>query len=151
MKIGYDLGNTITSKTLLFPHIIEGAFEVIRKLSPIFEESYIISRVNSAQRDRALNWFETTDFFNQTLIKEENVYFCFDRRDKTHFVKSLEIDYFIDDRPEVLSFMGENVTKILFNPNKEDLEKYRERLNNYYIVKNWAEVEELLVIHFQNN
>ncbi len=145
--IAFDLGGVFSNKHLPPPYIIENSFEVAAKLVKKFDDVYIVSRVNSEQRERALKWFVTTDFFNQTGIKESNVYFCFDRRDKALFVKALNINVFIDDRPDVLMEMKENEKKILFNPSEKDYKDYRDVIfdQNMIVVKNWLEVEKVLL------
>lgn len=142
-NLGIDLGNVVTSKNLPPPRIIENSFEVIKKLTKKFDKIYIISRVNSAQKERAEKWFKEVDFFNQTNIKEENVYFCFERKDKSIFVRGLNINVFIDDRPEVMYYLPKETLKILFNPDMEN--EYINKLENYKIVKNWKEIEEILL------
>ena len=72
-NLGIDLGNVIVgkrqegSKPFDVPPI-DGAFEVISKLVKLFDDTYIVSRVNSEQRERALVWLETHDFYNKTGI-----------------------------------------------------------------------------------
>lgn len=138
-NLGIDLGNTIKGPTKEeYNEPFPNALEVIRKLNPLFNNIYIISRVNSEQRERALKWFESIDFFNRTLIKPDNVYFCFDRRDKAVFVRGLNIDCFIDDRPDVMRYLPRQTHKILFRPNK-DLQ-YLNILCNFIIMNDWLAV-----------
>lgn len=128
---------------------VENCFEIITKLVKKFNNVYIVSRVTSEQRERAIIWLEERDFYNITGIKKENVYFCFDRRDKSIFQKGLDINVFIDDRPDCLIPMENNVIKILFNPWKGDLEKYLDEINNMKnltIVQNWKQIGELFKI-----
>ena len=146
-SIGYDLGRTIVNRDKGREQF-DGCFDVIKRLTKVFHHSYIISRVNSEQRKSALEWFKDVDFYNQTGINSNNIYFCFERRDKSVFVEGLRINVFIDDRPDVLIPMKDHVTKILFNPYPADLEKERfnlQKVKNLYIVKNWGEVEEILI------
>lgn len=147
MNIGYDLGRTIKGPTKNdYNKAFPDALEVIAKLSKRYSNSYIISRVNSEQRERAIKWLIDEDFYNKTGIKQENVYFCFDRRDKHLFVKALDINVFIDDRYDVLEPMGDKVTKLLFNPNEIDLNKfYNTKLENFLLVMNWKQIETMLI------
>lgn len=146
MTIGIDLGNTVTSKLLPFPHIIDGAFPVIKKLVNKFDETYIISRVNDQQRLRALKWIEETNFCAETGIKKENIYFCFERRDKAHFAKSLNINVFIDDRLDVLRYMEYYVLKIAFNSKDyQFLPELKPPNLNLVFCENWLDVEKVLL------
>ncbi len=144
-NLGIDLGRTLKQGADAAHAPFPLAFETVKKFHSIFDNIYIVSRVNPEQRERALKWFETVDFFNLTGIKPENVYFCFDRRDKHLFAKGLDITCFIDDRPDCLIPMGKEVLKILFNPFAMDLAKEKdklEKLKNLHIVKNWGEIAE---------
>lgn len=134
-NLGIDIGNVLRTIEI---DILPNAFEVIERLQYKFNNIYIISRVNDSQRERALRWFETSDIFNRTGIIKENVYFCFDRRDKAVFVRGLNIDYFIDDRADVLRHLPNKVIKILFNPTK-DLDMIG-NLNNCIILNTWEEI-----------
>lgn len=146
MNIGYDLGRTIKGPTKeQYNDEMPGAFDVISKLTKKFNNSYIVSRVNSEQRERAINWLNNKNFYNITGIPENNIYYCFDRRDKALFIKALDIRVFIDDRPNVLSPMGDDVLKILFNPYAGDLEEYKDEImtmKNLIIINNWKQIGE---------
>jgi len=146
MNLAIDLGRTIISREnnhAPFPD----AFRVVNELVRLFHNTYIISRVNSEQKNRAEIWLEDNDFYNITGIPKDNVYYCFDRRDKAVIARGLRINVIIDDRPDVLIPMDESVKKILFNPYQGDLDKHGAKLKeikNLIIVKNWREIEELL-------
>jgi len=149
---GLDLGNCIVGRRQKnegsFESMpIDGMFDILPKLVKRFSNTYIISRVNSEQRERSLLWLEKYDFFNRTGIDKNNLYYCFERRDKALFVKALNIRIFIDDRPNVLTPMGDDVRKILFNPTESDMVKHCDEIKNaknLVIVRNWKEIEEYL-------
>jgi hypothetical protein len=148
-NLGIDLGRTVVGPKSEGSKAFENSFEVINKLTKLFNNTFIISRVNSEQRERAINWLEEKDFYNLTGIKKENVYFCFDRKDKCIFVQGLNIDWFIDDRPDVLIPMKNEINKILFNPWEGDLEKHLDQINemkNLTIVKNWKQIAEIFKV-----
>ena len=144
MKIGLDIGNTIVSSTggerIIFPY----AFEVIRELTKS-NEVYLISRVNSEQRERSLKWLADTNFFNATGVAPNNLFYCFERRDKAIFVKALGIDVMVDDRPSVMSEMDDRVFKILFRPLKKDVLDLKKPLFNSVIVEEWNDISKLLL------
>ena len=145
-NLGLDLGRTIKGPTGSYDAAFDNAFEVIAELVKQFDETYIVSRVNSEQKMRAHIWFEQVDFFNKTGIKPENVYFCFDRRDKAIFVRGLGITVFVDDRPTVLMHMDHTVKKVLFNPWHEDVKQHWDVIHEQRmtLVNNWLEVKDLL-------
>lgn len=142
-NLGIDLGRTIVSRDNNHAPF-ENCFEVISKLVKKFDKVYIVSRVNTEQRERAINWLADNDFYLRTGVWEHDVYFCFDRRDKAIFAAGLSVNTFIDDRPDVLAPM-KNVRKILFNPWENDLVRYAEQIKDMVIVKNWKEVEKILI------
>lgn len=146
MKIAYDLGRTIVSRQNNYKPF-DNCFEVINKLTKKYGDGYIVSRVNSDQKIRAEKWLEDNDFYNLTGLKKENIYYCFERRDKSIFAAGLNINCFIDDRPDVLIPMNNDIKKICYNPWKSDLIKYKDQIkeNNMIIVKNWKEIEEILL------
>lgn len=147
MNLGIDLGRTVVCRENNNKPF-DDCFNVIRELTHLFNNSFVISRVNSAQREKSIEWLKDNDFYNQTGINKDNVYFCFERRDKNLFVNGLNIGIFIDDRPDVLIPMKDHVKKILFNPFPHDLEKERfrlEKVKNLSIVYHWREIREILI------
>ncbi len=151
MNIGIDLGGTIVGDLNGVRIPMGDSFEVIKKLSKFrccFRHShnvYIVSRVNDDQRNRSQAWLKNYDFFNQTNVRPENLYYCFDRRDKAVFQRGLKLDVFIDNRPDCLIPMEKKVIKILFGPTEADLGAHFDKLNtleNLVIVKNWKQIGE---------
>ena len=147
MKIlGIDLGNTIVgNRTLKNRFYVEPrCFEIISNLNKVFDKIYIISRVNEEQKENSLKWLKEVNFFKLTGLDPNNLYYCWDRRDKALFAKALNVNYFIDDRASVLYHLDSQIIKFLFNPEKDDLEKHRNKLTNTTIVKNWNQIEDIL-------
>lgn len=146
MKIGIDLGWTIkghkpsNERDLPAPD----SFRVISELVRRGDIVYIISKVNSEQKARCEKWLETHDFFDKTGVKPENLYFCFERKDKAIFVKALGIKIMLDDRPEVMAHLDFDVVKFLINPDEADMIQHKDQLINTKIVKNWLEIERSL-------
>lgn len=138
-NLGIDLGNTVKGPTKeAYNEPFPNAFDIIKKLNSRFNNIFIISRVNDKQREGAISWFENIKFFDKTGIKPQNIYFCFDRRDKAVFVRGLNIDYFIDDRPEVMFHLPMHTNKLLFNPSKDS--ELINKIKNMSIVYNWLEI-----------
>jgi len=147
MRIGIDLGWTVKghkpSKDRDLP--APDSFRVISELVRSGNIIYIISKVTSEQKERAEKWLQLHDFFNKTGVKPENLYFCFERRDKAIFVAALGIKMMIDDRAEVMAHLPVQVIKLLINPDDDDLERHEGRLFNTKTVKSWLEIEQSLV------
>lgn len=145
-NLGIDIGHTIVGSRIVGDryHVESNCFEVVAKLVAQFDNTYLVSKVNSTQRERSLQWLKDSEFFTKTGIKQDNLYYCFDRRDKAIFVRALDITHFIDDRAEVLYHLDEPVNKYLFNPENFDVAKYGEHLKNTTHVSSWTDIEKLL-------
>ncbi len=146
MRIGVDLGYTIKGVRSdgHSNRIAPDSFRVISELVKRGDNVFIISRVTSEQKERAEQWLSDTNFFNQTGVNPQNVYFCFDRRDKALFVKALDIGIMIDDRAEVMAHLSPLVVKFLINPETDDYDRHSQRLWNCKLVADWLEIERSL-------
>lgn len=120
------------------------SFRVVRHLVNQGHNVFLISKVNSRQKEDVERWLENVNFFNETGVKPENLFFCFERKDKGIFVKALDIDIMIDDRAEVMAHLPARVTKFLLNPEEDDLNHHRAALTKVFMVSDWMEIERLL-------
>jgi hypothetical protein len=148
MNIGVDIGWTLkgvraeNDKDKTAPN----SFRIIRDIISRGHEIFLISKCNSRQKEEVEKWLKEVDIFNQTGIKPENLYFCFERKDKSLFVKALDIDIMIDDRAEVMAYLPPNVITYLLCPEKDDYEKHEKMLRHTVVVKDWLEIERRLFI-----
>src|SRR5579862_1684003 len=146
MNIGVDLGWTVKgvrangNKDTIAPD----SFSVIKCLVNRGDTVFVISKVNSAQKERAEKWLKDVNFFEETGIKPENVYFCFEKKDKAVFVKALDIKIMIDDRTEVMANLPVLVVKFLISPDVFEYHKFSHMLYNCKMVANWLEIEKSL-------
>lgn len=147
-NLGIDLGWTIVGNRVTGDkyEVQSACFTTILRLTKYFDNVYIISKVNSTQKESSLKWIESVEFFNKTNIKPENLYYCFERKDKAIFAKGLGITHFIDDRAEVMYHLDKSIVKILFNPDPIHVEKYRGKLFNTTITNDWSQIPRLLNI-----
>ena len=145
LKVGVDIGGTIIWKDGEKINPFPDCIETLAKFSKN-HEIFIVSRVNSDQRERSLKWLEEFNFFEKTGIKKDNLYYCFDRRDKAIFAKALELNLFIDDRPNCLSPMPNSVGKILFRPSYHDVETFFNDINKMVTLNSWREINDALYI-----
>jgi len=146
MNIGIDLGWTIKGVRSdgHSDRIAPDSFRVISELVKRGDNVFIISKVTSEQKFRAEKWLTDVDFFNKTGVNPQNLYFCFDRRDKALFVKALGIQIMIDDRAEVMAHISPLVVKFLINPETTDYDLHSQRLFNCKVVADWLEIERAL-------
>lgn len=141
--IGIDFGNTIASgpkdvKKTEHPD----AIRVIKRLVDAENTQVcIISKVNAPQRVEVLTWLRENDFYNRTGLTVDDVYFCENRSDKGEICDRLGVTHHIDDRPEVMAYVGRKIVKYLYNPVPEDLVKFYNKIHNATIVANWLEIE----------
>jgi len=146
MNIGIDIGWTIkgirgdSDKNKIAPN----SFKVISELVKRGDNVYMISKCNSRQKEEVERWLSYVNFFNLTGVKSENLYFCFERRDKGIFVKALNIQLMIDDRAEVMTHILPTVIKFLINPETDDYDRHSKQLWNCKVVANWLEIERAL-------
>jgi hypothetical protein len=147
MNIGIDLGFTIKGvrREGNRDKIAPDSFRVIAELVKRGDTVFIISKVTSEQKVRAEKWLNDVDFYNQTGVKPENVYFCFERRDKCLFVKALNINVMIDDRAEVMAHISPLVVKFLISPEADEYEKHIRQLGNCKLVLDWSQIGQALL------
>jgi hypothetical protein len=148
MNLGIDLGwcvagdRTANDRTAPAP----GMFHYLPLLAQK-HNVYIVSRVNDAQKEKSLEWLKNRNFFERTGINKDNLYYCFERRDKAIFQKGLKLDVFVDDRPDVFETMDDNVIKLCFNPTYKDIVLFEDiikGLKNFRIVRGWLDVYNIL-------
>jgi len=131
--------------------MISGVGDFLQCVRKCEDEVFIIShktefghydpdRVNL--RDAARDWMEVQGFFSleRYAIEAENVFFLSTREEKVDQISALNLDWFIDDLPEVLSANGfpESVRKILFTNGADSSEA-----NVPYIIKRcWNDIQD---------
>lgn len=86
---------------------VPDAFESLRKIiqSGQFERVYIVSQANAIGRFAFSHRLWLRGMWKYTGIPRSNLYFCRYRWQKSTFCKKLGITDFIDDNPEVLSYL----------------------------------------------
>ena len=148
VRIGFDLGDTLvhgdnhhdgsTSVKVFYPR----ALDVVRQCVQLCEDVFIISKVNEQQRERALALLESSNFHAITGLKRENVFFCARRDQKGIIAEKLNINAFVDDRPEVMAYMNKEVYRILYSPIPEDVRRWK--VGHLPIAQSWIEVSNLI-------
>lgn len=121
MKIGIDIGNVIiggegvdtqffTDDYLETPEV-PGAFFSVRNLS-FDHELHIISKCGPTTETKSLIWLARKNF--GFLVPTQRMHFVRKRHLKAPMAMALELDIFIDDREDVLMYMGTVKHRILF-------------------------------------
>lgn len=159
--LGVDIGNVIINNRLNDPEVnkvdetvyaafppSEGVFEALKTLNSYFDdEVYLLSKCTEWAQEQILLWLKAHDFYAKTGIKQESVYFVRQRHEKDGVCRKLGITHFVDDRLEVLSHMVESTPNlILFQPDKDEINKFEEFLGKVTVVNSWAEVVEKIIL-----
>lgn len=153
--LGVDIGNVIINNRLNDPEVnkvdevvyaafppSDGVFHALKTLNDYFNgEVYLLSKCTEWAQEQILLWLKSHNFYTKTGMKEENVYFVRQRHEKDGVCRKLGITHFIDDRLEVLSHMIESTPNlILFQPNPDEIEKFKEFLPKVTVTKDWEGV-----------
>jgi hypothetical protein len=82
---------------------MEGVFDALRRLRARFEgRVWLVSKCGPRIELRSRAWLAGTRFFETTGIPGDNLRFCRNRKDKAPICLELGIDFFVDDRIDVL-------------------------------------------------
>ena len=147
MIIGIDFGNTIVQTVKRHGERKEfpNAIKVITKMAekhPI----HIISKVDERQMIEVKRWLRDNLFFERTGIPRDHLHFCAERRDKNEICLRLKVTHHIDDRPEVVAFLSNDIKGYLFRPVPKDVVKFFHSLRNACIVQSWKEIEDMFLL-----
>lgn len=163
-RIGIDIGNVIiggdTDKTnsLMFTdrfletQFISGALETIQGLVRYYGQDnvFLVSKCGEAMQAKTREFLNHHDFYARTGVNPNNLQFCLCRDGKAPICEKLEITVFIDDRLEVLSYMGSHVKKlVLFRPRPKEMGRNQHVIrrfgNRLKIFNSWEEIADLLL------
>ena len=140
-KLGIDIGGVIIDRVndkkdtsffgdnYLNTTPVPGAFEAIKRLvdERFHENVYLVSKCGPEVEGKTKKWLEHHQFFERTGVRRENVFFVRDRRDKAVVCADKGVTHFIDDKLEVLGWVGKVKTmkrKYLFRPRKREIEEF---------------------------
>lgn len=88
----------------------------------------------------AWEWLEKYDFLSTSGLnwKREQVYFEESKQAKVDRIKSLNCTHYIDDLPEILEYIPDNIIKILYDPIGEF------EGNKYMVMKKWIDAYDIV-------
>lgn len=98
------LGNTMEKamQTPPSPGAIEGVAELVR----LFDgNAWLVSKCGPNVQDKTKRWLKHWDFYRKTGLPQGNLRFCLQRNQKAGHCKQLKLNYFIDDRMDVLEHL----------------------------------------------
>jgi len=108
-RIGIDFGGVIkdhgTSKSII------GSFKHIRMLCKTFSRDnvFIVSKAKQRMEKVVREWLVKHQFCEKTGFKEDNIHFVRECKDKITKLIKYKINYFIDDKWEVVSSLDKHI------------------------------------------
>jgi len=122
---------------------VEGAFETLARLAGSFE-IHLVSKCGETVEGKTRSWLKTNSFHETTGISPDRLHFCRERKDKAAICATLGVTHFVDDRLEVLSYLGSVPHLFLFRPTEEEVRQFVAFLPRVKRVNAWAEIERAL-------
>lgn len=154
--LGVDIGGIIIAEsgkdseafsrkeTYLEMPAVEGAFTGLRRLvdERFGDEVYLISKGGRNTTIRTRAWFYHHDFHGKTGVKDDQVYFCKERRDKVELCQRFGVTHFIDDLLEVLGYLYDAGIKNLYllNPRPDEVKQHEKYLRHVHPLATWEDV-----------
>ena len=128
LRLGIDIGRVIMSPvsngksdtTFLSGTLEEslatppspGAMNSVANLVEAFDGLvWLVSKAGPSNQRKTWLWLEQHDFYRKTGLPPSHVRFCLKRQEKAQPCEQLKINYFIDDRLDVLNFIKHCVRK----------------------------------------
>lgn len=146
-RINDDTDTSFFGDNYLKTTAVPGALESIARLAndKFKDRIFLVSKCDEEIRKKTLKWLAYQKFYEITGVSQENVHFCFRRNEKAEICKKLGITHFVDDRLEVLGYLIDFVKNLyLFNPQDQEVEKWKNFLPYVTCVKSWNELVNLI-------
>lgn len=149
--LGVDIGGVLRERGLVpignYADVppVDGAFADLRKLGSVFDKIYVISKSGLEQQQRKRAWLETQHFSSETQIPLDNVRFCLRKEEKARLCWELAVTDFVDNRAEVLSYLGYVRHRYLFRGDPEEISRFTEVMPYVRCVDSWDELTNCLI------
>lgn len=129
----------------------EGMFKALKKLKKDGINFYIVSHKSKNPylgpkydlHDSAMKWLERNNFFSADGLRmsKDNVYFELTKESKINRIEILGCTHYVDDLPEILMLLNNNIKKIHYNPTKNL--SYEGKFENLY---DWQNISQILTL-----
>jgi len=86
-----------------------GAVETLNKLDKEGHEIYYITARPQEHGERTKEWLEKQGF----PIQHDRFFYGMEDHEKVHIIKDLELDYYIDDKPDILATLKNESVNVL--------------------------------------
>ena len=89
----------------------------------------------------ALNWLKLNGIIDTEVsgVKEDGVFFEITKEDKINRIVQLGCTHYLDDLPEILEMIPDDINKILFSPNGEEIIN-----SNWTVIRSWNDLPSVL-------
>ena len=89
----------------------------------------------------ALSWLKFNRIIDAEVssIKEDEVFFEVTKEDKINRIVQIGCTHYLDDLPEILEMIPDDINKILFSPNGEEIIN-----SNWTVIRSWNELPSAL-------
>lgn len=145
MLAGRDEDTSFFGTRPLETPAVDGVFEALAALTgEMFGgRVHIVSKAGPKVAGNTRDWLTHQDFYRRTGIKEENVHFVRERRDKAPVCERLGITHFVDDHLDVLAYLDSVEHRYLFlggtdEPVSPDVPPWAT------VTRDWAELAKLM-------
>jgi len=143
------LQGEVYGNRILEAEIFPWVKSTLRVLSDRMLPMYIVSHktrtpylgVRYDLHSAARRWLEKQRFYNsdEVLIPESNIFFETTKEAKVERICSLGCTHYIDDLPEILDMLPNNIEKILFSPNNNFEHNF-----DWKIMNSWQDLPTIL-------
>lgn len=159
--LGVDIGGVIISKandntdTSFFGNnylettATVGVFSALRRLkAERYKDIFLVSKCGSNTEEKTVRWLAYHDLYELIGISSDHVRFCRKRDEKAPICLELGVTDFVDDRLEVLSYLGPGVTtRYLFGSDPKEVARFASHLQSVVRVESWDEVVQHALLH----
>ncbi|MGX6600637.1 hypothetical protein ACWKSP_00650 [Micromonosporaceae bacterium Da 78-11] len=98
---------------------VPGAFDALARLTPLFEQVWLVSKCGERVRRHTRQWLDHHDFAGRTGIPRDHLRFCLKRPEKAVHCAELGITHFVDDKLDVhQALRGVVAHRYLFGPQR---------------------------------
>jgi uncharacterized HAD superfamily protein len=111
-----------------------GAVETLQQLEKQGHDIYYITARPKVHGERTKDWMKENGF----PVHDQRFFYGMQDHEKVEIIKTLDLDYYFDDKPEVLNTLLNETVKIYLRD-----QSYNRHLNLPRIV-NWSDLEEII-------
>ena len=116
-----------------------GAVETLNELSEQGHEIYYITARSKEHGDRTKDWLKEQGF----PVVEDRFYCGMKDQEKVKFIQTLQLDYYFDDKPDVLNTLTDDKLKVYVRNQSYNQHLEIPRINN------WSELKSIITNNFE--